>query len=282
MANPFAFLQSRRAYRELRLVSFCAFLFGIIYGLFSFYLPIFVENIVGNIALVGILLASVEVAGIIFDLPIGAFADRYGRRRTIMLGALCLAFSALLFEMWLSLIWLAIMLLVYGVVVEFVIIANDAELMAVSPRHRSGKFFGIYEAFHNFGYTLGPILGGVLLWALFQSLFIVLAGFCFLLFIFALFFMERREKKHGSILQATSAVIRKDHFFAGSIQEFRKIGSTGWMLSLFYFTFAFRWGAFALLEPIFALRAGIDPLWNGLIYGASTLPFIFLVHSRGI
>lgn len=274
-------LRNRRSYRELSLVSFAAFIFGIIYGLFSFYLPIFVEDIVKNVALVGIFLALVEVAGLLFDLPIGAFTDRYGRRRTIMLGAVLLALSALFFEAWQTLLGLAVTLVAYGIVIEFVIIANDAELMAVSPRHRSGRFFGIYEALHNFGYSIGPFLGGFLLLFTSPPVFWVLALFCLLLFFFAYFFLEKRERKHDSFLHTTEEVIRKDHFFAGSIREFRKVGFIGWILLLFYFTFAFRWGAFALLEPIFALRLGIDPVWVGLIYGASTLPFLFFSPFAG-
>ena len=281
MRHFIAFIRNHKAYRELSLVSFAAFLFGIIYGLFSFYLPIFAENILQNIALVGVFLAIVEVVGLLFDLPIGAFTDRYGRRRTIILGSLLLACAAIFFEAWQTFLGLAVTLAVYGIVIEFVIISTDAELMAISPRHRSGKFFGIYEALHNFGYTLGPFLGGVLLLLTPPPIFWVLAGFCLMLFFFAYFFMERRETKHESFIKTAEEVIVKDHFFAGSIKEFRKIGFVGWVLCLFYFTYAFRWGAFAMLGPIFTLRLGIDPIWVGLIYGSATLPFLFLSPSSG-
>lgn len=274
-------IRTRKSYRELSLVSLAAFFFGIIYGLFSFHLPIFVEGIVKNIATVGIFLALVEVAGLLFDLPIGAFTDRYGRRRTIVLGALLLALSALFFQAWQTMLGLAFTLVFYGIVVEFVIIAEDAELMAVSPRHRSGRFFGIYEALHNFGYSLGPFLGGALLIFSDPPTFWVLAAFCLLLFFFAYLFLEKRERKDGSIMAVARAVIKKDHFFESSIREFGKIGFAGWMLALFYFAFAFRWGAFALLEPIFTTRLEIYPLWAGLIYGAATLPFLFLSPLAG-
>lgn len=274
MIRPSIFL-SQKSYRELRLVSFTAFLFGIIYGLFSFYLPIFTNSLLENVAYAGLFLALVEFTGIAFDLPIGAFTDRYGRRRTILLGSILLTAAALLFQVWQSIFGLLVALAAYGIVIELVIIATDAELMAVSPRHRSGKFFGIYEALHNFGYSVGPFLGGVLLLFSPPPVFWTLITLCLCLFGFTYFFLEKREKKDGSILHTAEEVIRKDHFFESSIKEFMKIGFTGWMLSLFYFTYAFRWGAFALLEPIFALRLGIDPIWVGLIYGAATLPFLF-------
>ena len=275
-------MRDHKSYRELSLVSLVSFLFGIIYGLFSFYLPIFVEDIVKNIALAGVFLALVEVAGLLFDLPIGAFTDRYGRRRTILLGALLLALAALFFEAWQTILGLAVTLIFYGIVIEFIIIANDAELMAVSPRRRSGRFFGIYEALHNFGYSIGPFIGGVLLAFANPPVFWALIILCLLLFFFVLFFMEKRELKHGSMIETAGAVIKKDHFFESSIREFKKIGIEGWLLSLFYFTFAFRWGAIALLVPIFALRLGLDPLWVGAIYGASTLPFLFVSPLAGI
>ena len=155
----------RGSYRDLTSLSLVTFLFGIIYGLFSFYLPIFAEDAVKNVALVGILLAVVEIMGIIVDLPLGAFADRYGRRRTIFLGAILLGLAALFFQFsTASLIFLVLALAFYGVVVELVLIPEDAEMMAISPRRKSGKFFGFYEAWHNFGYAVGPFIGGFLIW----------------------------------------------------------------------------------------------------------------------
>ena len=222
-----------------------------------------------------------ELVGLLFDLPIGAFTDRYGRRRTIILGALLLGVSALLFQAWQTVLGLAVALVFYGIVIEFVIIATDAELMAVSPRGRSGRFHGIYEALHNFGYAVGPFLGGVLLSFAPPPVFWTLATVCLLLFLFALFFMEKRETKHDSILATAEAVIEKDRFLVSSIKEFRKIGFAGLMLSLFYFAFSFRWGAIALLEPIWTLKLGIDPLWVGAIYGASALPFLFVSPFAG-
>jgi len=281
MAYFIAALRNHRAYRELSLISFTSFLFGIIYGLFSFYLPIFAEDILKNIAWAGIFLTLVEIVGLLFDLPIGAFTDRYGRRRTIILGALLLGLSALLFQAWQTILGLAVALVFYGIVIEFVIIATDAELMAVSPRGRSGRFYGVYEALHNFGYAVGPFLGGVLLSYAPPPIFWALAIICLILFFFALFFMEKRETKHDSIIETTEAVIKKDHFLESSIKEFKKLGFIGLVLSLFYFTYSFHWGAIALLEPIWTLRLGLDPLWVGAIYGASALPFLFVSPFAG-
>ncbi|MBI2640556.1 MAG: hypothetical protein HYW91_01560 [Candidatus Sungbacteria bacterium] len=68
-------------------ISVLTFIFGIIYGLFSFYLPIFVEGTVKNIALVGILLALVEIMGIglffwarcFWDFPLYFFSSQVFR-----------------------------------------------------------------------------------------------------------------------------------------------------------------------------------------------------------
>lgn len=265
------------------MISVLTFLFGIVYGLFSFYLPIFAEGAVKNVALVGILLALVEIAGIFVDLPFGAFADRYGRRRTIFLGALLLGFSAFFFQLSsFSIIAIAVALIFYGIVIELVLIPEDAELMALSPRRHSGRFFGIYESAHNFGYAIGPFIGGILIWRYASPpVFWTLAVLCFILAVWALFFKSKRGEHGQSLFSAARSVIKRDHYLVSSIREFSSLGFQGWMLLLFFFTFAFRWGAIALLEPLFALDLGLHPVWVGLIYSASTLPFIFFSGPAG-
>ena len=281
MPKPFQQFLSQRSYRELVFLSSATFLFGIIYGLFSLYLPIFAENMFGNLALVGILIAIPEITGVLFDLPLGAFVDRFGRRRATLLGAACLIIVAILFESWRSIIGFALLLGIYGIILELVIIPTSAELMAVSPRRRSGKFFGIYEALHNFGYSIGPFIGGFLLSLLPPPIFWVLAGLSLFLFLFLLFFMRRDRLYPESFVHAVESVAKKDHIVVGSIKEFKEIGWFGWLLLLFWFTFALRWGAIAILEPLYTIELNINPIFIGIIYAAQTLPFAFFSMWAG-
>lgn len=284
MAHPYRFLlRDHKSYRDLVIISVLTFIFGIIYGLFSFYLPIFVEGAVKNVALVGIFLALVEIMGILVDLPFGAFADRYGRRRTIFLGAILLGVAAFFFQLSaVSVIILAFALAFYGIVIELVLIPGDAELMSLSPRMRSGRFFGIYESAHNFVYAVGPFIGGFLIWYSPPPVFWALIVLSLFLVVWSFFFKNKKEESGETILNAARAVIKRDHYFISSIKEFRLLGFRGWVLLLFFFTFAFRWGAIALLEPLFALNLNLHPIWVGLIYSASTLPFIFLARLPDI
>lgn len=283
MVHPYRFLlRDHKSYRDLLIISVLTFIFGIIYGLFSFYLPIFVDGAVKNIALVGVFLAIVEIMGIFVDLPFGAFADRYGRRRTIFLGAILLGFAALFFQFsGFSIIVIALALAFYGVVIELVLIPGDAELMSLSPRMRSGRFFGIYESAHNFGYAVGPFLGGFLIWYSPSPVFWALIVLSALLGAWAFFFKNKKSEAGEPLIQAAQSVIKRDHYLVSSIREFRLLGFRGWMMLIFFFTFAFRWGAIALLEPLFALDLNLHPVWVGLIYSASTLPFIFFSAPAG-
>lgn len=169
----------------------------------------------------------------------------------------------------------------YGIVIELVLIPGDAELMSLSPRKRSGRFFGIYESAHNFGYAVGPFIGGFLIWYTPPPVFWALIILCLLLAAWALFFKREKDEPGQSLIRAARSVIKRDHYFVSSIREFRLLGFKGLMLLLFFFTFAFRWGAIALLEPLFALDLNLHPLWVGLIYSASTLPFIFFTAPAG-
>lgn len=282
MVHVSLFRHDHTSYRRLVRLSYTTFLFGVTYGLFSFYLPIFTENAVGNVAVVGILLALAEIMGIIVDLPLGAFIDRYGRKRTMLWGSFLLLLSALLFQLsGSSLIALAVALSFYGIVVEFLLIPLDAELMAVSPRRRSGKFFGVYEAAHNFGYTVGPFIGGFLIWYSPPPVFWALSALVVLLFLFVSFFIDSPKRRRESVFHALALVFKKDHYLMSSIREFRLLGWEGRILLVFWFTFAFRWGAIAILEPLFMLDLGLHPVLIGIIYAASTLPFVFFSSPAG-
>ncbi|MBI2640557.1 MAG: MFS transporter [Candidatus Sungbacteria bacterium] len=193
-----------------------------------------------------------------------------------------LGFSALFFQLSsFSIIAIAAALIFYGIVIELVLIPGDAELMSLSPRRRSGRFFGIYESAHNFGYAMGPFIGGFLIWYTPPPVFWTLIILCAILAIWAFFFKSKKVESGEPLIRAARSVIKRDHYLVGSVREFSSLGFQGWMLWVFFFAFAFRWGAIALLLPLFALDLNLHPVWVGLIYSASTLPFIFFSAPAG-
>lgn len=270
----------RPVHARLYLLMLLEFLFGIVYGTFSLTLPILSGNIFGSIAVLGIIFALPELFGTVIDIPLGALANRFGRRRTIFYSTLLLAASALFFLIFRHPVPFFLTLLFYEFATQAFIIPADAEQVALTPNRRAGRFNGMAEGIHNLGFSIGPLLAGMLLaynigyafWLAFA-----VAALMALVGLFSLQFEEKRE----SLWRAADNVWRRDHLFVRGIREFRLLGFTGAFLVFVFFMFAFHWGFIALLEPLYATALGFGELSVGLIYAGFTIPIFFVSILTG-
>lgn len=90
-------IHRRPIYARFHTLVALGFLFGVVYGAFSLALPILAEEVFASIAVLGLVFALPELFGIFLDIPLGAFANRFGRRHTIFYSGLLLALSAFFF-----------------------------------------------------------------------------------------------------------------------------------------------------------------------------------------
>ncbi len=102
----------------------------------------------------------------ILQIPAGKLADRWGRRRILLIGLIVaplvtlLSFSQSLGQY----------IFLWGLTTAFshlTMPARSALLMDLTPRDKRARTFGINETAWNVGLTLGPIIGG-LLWAFYE------------------------------------------------------------------------------------------------------------------
>ena len=90
-------IHRRPIYARFHALIALGFLFGVVYGAFSLILPILADRVFANIAILGLVFALPELFGIFLDIPLGAFANRFGRRHTIFYSGVLLAISAFIF-----------------------------------------------------------------------------------------------------------------------------------------------------------------------------------------
>ncbi|OHA08890.1 MAG: hypothetical protein A3A44_02240 [Candidatus Sungbacteria bacterium RIFCSPLOWO2_01_FULL_60_25] len=222
-------------YKRFYGLSFLGFLFGVIYGIFSLTLPLLAEHELSNVALLGVIFALPELVGVLLDVPLGGFANRFGRRHTIFYSGILLALSAAGFALFPHPLVFLLTLIFYEIAMQAYIIPADAELMAISPSRRSGKFNGIVEGLHNFGFSVGPIIAGFLIarsieypfWLAFV-LSLLLAGLSFRFL--------RPEASAEPFTAAVEHLWRRDRIFRSSISEFLELGFVG-MFTTFLFLF---------------------------------------------
>jgi len=273
-------IHQRPIYARFHALVAMGFLFGIVYGSFSLVLPILADSIFANIAVLGLVFALPEFFGIFLDIPLGTFANRFGRRRTILCSGLLLAASAFFFIAFPHPLLFLLTLIFYEIATQAYIIPADAELMALSPGRRAGRFNGITEGFHNFGYAVGPMIAGwLLVWSAPYVLWFAFMGAIGMIILSMLFLP--RETHGEEFSSSVGNVWRRDRVFIAGIREFLQLGFLGSYVAFLFFISAVHWGFISILEPIYTAKLGFDPTFIGLIFAGFTLPFLFVSFLAG-
>jgi MFS family permease len=116
----------------------------------------------GDVA-VGIVIGSYAVSGLLLRPFAGRFADRRGRKPTVLVGGLLLCVSGLLYVGELGLAGLILARLVLGAGEGAVYTAGSAWIIDLAPPERRGRVLGLYGLAVWGGLSVGPLAGELLL-----------------------------------------------------------------------------------------------------------------------
>jgi MFS family permease len=111
----------------------------------------------------GLLLAVYDGAEVILKPVFGALADRIGPRRVLLGGLLAFALASAAFVIAGDPAAVGLARLGQGAAAAAFSPAAGALVARLSPEKRQGRAFGGYGAWKSIGYTLGPLLGGILI-----------------------------------------------------------------------------------------------------------------------
>jgi MFS family permease len=127
-------------------------------------LPRYVHGPLGSTDLaVGVVIGSYAVTGLLLRPVAGRLADTRGRRPTVVLGALLVSLSGLLYLPHLGLSGLILARLVLGAGEGAVYTAGSAWIVDMAPAERRGRILGLYGLAVWGGLSVGPLLGELLL-----------------------------------------------------------------------------------------------------------------------
>jgi MFS family permease len=116
----------------------------------------------GDIA-VGIVIGTYAVTGLLLRPVAGRFADTTGRKPTVLIGAMLVALSGLLYLPALGIAGLIVARLILGAGEGAVYTAGSAWIVDLAPEERRGRVLGLYGLAVWGGLSVGPLLGEVLL-----------------------------------------------------------------------------------------------------------------------
>lgn len=125
----------------------------------------------------GILLALYDGAEVVLKPVFGTLSDRIGPRPALLGGLVAFALASAAFVVAGNPGLLALARFAQGAAAAAFSPAASAMVSRLTPDTAQGRAFGSYGAWKGLGYTLGPVLGGALIWAGgYNLLFGVLAG----------------------------------------------------------------------------------------------------------
>ncbi|MBM2618378.1 MFS transporter [Actinoplanes sp. LDG1-06] len=139
-------------------------------------LGVFSDDAVTSLLVLGGLLALYDGAEVLLKPLFGTLADRIGARPVLIGGLVAFAAASLVYVVADSPGWLWAARLGQGAAASAFSPSASALVARLNPAVKHGRAFGSYGFYKSIGYTLGPLLGGVLVWAGgLRLLFIVLA-----------------------------------------------------------------------------------------------------------
>ena len=134
------------------------------------------HDAVTSLMVLGGLLALYDGAEVLLKPVFGTLADRVGARPVLLGGLVAFAAASAVYALADSPGWLWAARLGQGAAASAFSPSASALVARLNPAAKHGRAFGSYGFYKSIGYTLGPVLGGVLVWAGgLRLLFVVLA-----------------------------------------------------------------------------------------------------------
>ncbi len=122
------------------------------------------QDAVTSVMVLGGLLALYDGAEVLLKPLFGTLADRIGARPVLLGGLAAFAAASAVYALADSPGWLWAARLGQGAAASAFSPSASALVARLNPAARHGRAFGSYGFYKSIGYTLGPLLGGVLMW----------------------------------------------------------------------------------------------------------------------
>ncbi|RYF55708.1 MAG: MFS transporter [Comamonadaceae bacterium] len=122
------------------------------------------EDLGSSLLYLGVLLALYDGAEVLLKPVFGTLADRIGARPVLLGGLIGFAAISAVFVIVGDSGWLWLVRLGQGAAASAFSPAASALVARMTPAATHGTAFGTYGFYKSLGYTLGPLLGGALVW----------------------------------------------------------------------------------------------------------------------
>ncbi len=126
-----------------------------------------------SLAIIGAMASAYLISNFIFQYPSGWIADRWGRKRIMLISLIVQAILSLAYLFITDPILFVVLRFAEGIAGAATLPSARALIADSVPSERRGEAYGVFSAFLNTGFLLGPALGGLLASTGYASAFIV-------------------------------------------------------------------------------------------------------------
>jgi DHA1 family multidrug resistance protein-like MFS transporter len=137
-------------------------------------LPLFLEHRGGSPSVIGLVMASFFVAGVLTQFAFGHLADRFGRRKLLMISLITYGLASMTYLFPVAAPWLALTRAVQGAGAGAIEVTSLSAVASLFPEAERGRAVSRIFAAQLFGLAIGPVVGIVasvhdLGWAFFAT-----------------------------------------------------------------------------------------------------------------
>ena len=147
-----------------------------------------------SLAIIGAMASAYLISNFVFQYPSGWIADRWGRKRIMVISLLAQAALSLAYLFITDPILFVVLRFAEGMAAAATLPSARALIADAVPPEKRGAAYGIFSAFFNTGFLLGPAIGGLLATVSYASVFILAVVFR-LAAVLLVIFMIRVEGK---------------------------------------------------------------------------------------
>lgn len=226
-------------------------------------LPRFAQDVGSSPELIGLIVAASTITGIFIKLPAGALSDILGRRRMMLLGALFFAGPPFLYPLVTEPTSLLLLRFLHGFATAIFSPVASAYVADIFQKGR-GEKLGWFASANDVGATLGPMIGGFILFstASYPITYLAVGG----LGVLPLVMVLRLPNQERAPVPATANPGRWAEFKRGILEVLssRAVVIASSLEAAMYVGY----GAFLGFFPIYAKEIGHNDAAIGLIMGA--------------
>lgn len=287
-----------KQHHPLVLIGLSGLIFSLGNGAVWFLLPIMSENILKNLAMVGLIISIPNVISMLFDIPTGGLSDHIGRKKILLAGLGIMAFLGLILPTVKSMMSLMVFMIFFGLANQYVLVPARAYVMDIAPKGKTAEYFGVFTTFFQIGFMIAPFIAGYLLGETLSSAGVSnISLFYFtacLLAAVLVFLLKETVDKRETTYMAVKDLIKKDKVILKEILDYRELKTVGLMILFLTFILVAADGVIWMLEPLY-YKLNVSPLTVpllgyempagatiGLILSMFVLPFILFEIPAGV